>query len=228
MRARAARALGRLGLAAILAIAVSACGELDLGGAVAESPEPVIPPGAVKYRAFLMQAWQHYFQLAQQPAIGFGQVHQESRFDCAAVSPGGSRGCAQFMPATAEWINKMLPAEVRARCPSASGCPMDPRWALAALVEYDWWLWSRATWAAGDRERWAFTLTQYNGGGTVTGAERKACADSRGCDPKRYFDNVERFCGAAGRSAASCKENREYPKIILDHWRPMYQRWLSG
>jgi hypothetical protein len=179
MRARAARALGRLGLAAILAIAVSACGELDLGGAVAESPEPVIPPGAVKYRAFLMQAWQHYFQLAQQPAIGFGQVHQESRFDCTAVSPGGSRGCAQFMPATAEWINKI-------------------------------------------------TLTQYNGGGTVTGAERKACADSRGCDPKRYFDNVERFCGAAGRSAASCKENREYPKIILDHWRPMYQRWLSG
>jgi len=132
------------------------------------------------------------------------------------------------MPATAEWINKMLPAEVRARCPSASGCPMDPRWALAALVEYDWWLWSRAAWAAGDRERWAFTLTQYNGGGTVTGAERKACADSRGCDPKRYFDNVERFRGAAGRSAASCKENREYPKIILDHWRPMYQGWLSG
>jgi len=82
--------------------------------------------------------------------------------------------------------------------------------------------------AAGDRERWAFTLTQYNGGGTVTGAERKARADSRGCDPKRYFDNVERFCGAAGRSAASCKENREYPKIILDHWRPMYQGWLSG
>jgi soluble lytic murein transglycosylase-like protein len=229
MRARAAAArFRRAGLAACLALAVSGCGEVDLGRAGAEGPSPAIPPGAARYHAFLMQAWQFYFALGQDPAIGFSQVHQESRFDCSAVSPGGSLGCAQFLPSTAEWVNKRLPSNVRAGCPAASGCPMDPRWAFSAMVEYDWWLWNRTAWAAGDRERWAFTLTQYNGGGAVIGAERKACGDSRECNPKRYFDNVERFCGAAGRSAASCTENRQYPKLILDHWRPMYQRWLSG
>ena len=45
---------------------------------------------------------------------------------------------------------------------------------------------------------------------------------------RHFLSNVERFCGTAGRSTASCKETREYPRIILDHWRPMYQRWLSG
>lgn len=222
------RGLARAAVAAMLALGLGACGQVNLGETVAEGPPQSIPPGAYKYRTFLMQAWQYYFQLAQDPAIGFAQVHQESRFDCSAVSPGGSLGCAQFLPATAEWVNKRLPAEVRARCPVKAGCPMDPRWALHAMVEYDWWLWSRSAWAQGDRERWGFTLTQYNGGGAVVNAERKACEGSRGCNPRRYFDHVERFCGSAGRSTASCNENRQYPKLILDFWRPMYQRWLAS
>lgn len=222
------RGLARAAAVAILALGLGACGLLDLGDSVAEGPAQSVPPGAYKYRTFLMQAWQFYFQLGQDPAIGFAQVHQESRFDCSAVSRGGSLGCAQFLPSTAEWVNQRLPAEVRARCPVKSGCPMDPRWAFSAMVEYDWWLWSRTAWAQGDRERWAFTLTQYNGGGAVVGAEKKACEGTRGCNGRRYFDHVERFCGAAGRSSASCTENRQYPKLILDHWRPLYQRWLSS
>jgi hypothetical protein len=68
-----------------------------------------------------MQAWQYYFQMGQDPAIGFGQVHQESR-----------------------------------------------------------------------------------------------------------FDHVDRFCGAQGRSPAACAENRQYPRLILDQWVPMYKNWLAG
>ena len=68
----------------------------------------------------------------------------------------------------------------------------------------------------------------YNGGSVVTGAKRTACAGSRGCNPARYFDNVERFCGATGRSAASCRENRQYPRVILEFWAPAYHRWLQG
>ncbi len=218
-------------LATTLILGVSGCGELDLGRetAAGSSPSPAIPPGAVKYRAMLMQAWQYYFNLDQDPAIGFSQVHQESRFDCSAVSPGGSLGCAQFTTATAERIHKLIPPEVRATCPKRSGCPTDPRWAFTAMVQYDWELWSGAKWAAGARERWGFTLASYNGGpGWASGSERKACEKTRGCNPSRYFDHVERMCGATGRSAASCAENRQYPRIILDHWGPVYRRWLGS
>ena len=100
--------------------------------------------------------------------------------------------------------------------------------ALTALVESDWRLWSGNAWAATPRDRWVFALAGYNGGGVVTGAERAACAGSRGCNPARYFDNVERFCGANGRSAASCRENRQYPRVILEFWTPAYHRWLQG
>lgn len=186
------------------------------------------PPGAVRYRRLLMQAWQYHFGLAEDPAIGFGQVHQESRFDCGVVSPKGSAGCAQFMPATAEWINSLIPAAVRATCPSRSGCPMDPRWALTALVEYDWRLWGAHTWAANKRERWAFSLAEYNGGSAVNIGERAACRNSPGCNPAHYFDHVERFCGATGRSPLACRENRHYPRIILDQWAPAYRAWLSS
>jgi hypothetical protein len=251
MSARLARTSGRVAQMVGLALLMTACAELtgpfgsDPGSMIPSSiakylssepvasgtaapPSAIPPPGAVRYRRVLMQAWQYHFGLAEDPAIGFGQVHQESRFDCAAVSPGGSAGCAQFMPATAEWINTLIPPAVRATCPSRSGCPMDPRWALTALVEYDWRLWGAHKWAVNNRERWAFSLAAYNGGGAVSTGERAACGKSLGCSAARYFDHVERFCGATGRSAASCRENRQYPRIILDHWTPLYRGWLGS
>ena len=142
-----------------------------------------IPPGAMRYRRFLMQAWEYHFGLAEDPAIGFGQVHQESRFDCSATSAGGSAGCAQFTPDTAQWISSKIPEPVRSQCPKRSGCPMDPQWALTALVEYDWRLWGDAKAAANDRERWGFALSAYNGGAGWSSAESKACGSSQGCDP---------------------------------------------
>ena len=251
MSARRARTSGRVAQMVGLALLMTACAELtgpfgsDPGSMIPSSiakylssepvapgtaapPSAIPPPGAVRYRRVLMQAWQYHFGLAEDPAIGFGQVHQESRFDCAAVSPGGSAGCAQFMPATAEWINTLIPPAVRATCPSRSGCPMDPRWALTALVEYDWRLWGAHKWAVNNRERWAFSLAAYNGGGAVSTGERAACGKSLGCSSAHYFDHVERFCGATGRSAASCRENRQYPRIILDHWTPLYRGWLRS
>jgi hypothetical protein len=221
-----------------LAFVVTACAELtgssSPSGFQPDPPMPAIasassipPPGAVRYRRILMQAWQYHFAFAEDPAIGFGQVHQESRFDCSAVSPSGSAGCAQFMPGTAAWINNLIPAAVRATCPSRSGCPMDPLWALTAMVEYDWRLWGANKWAANNRERWAFALAAYNGGGAVTGGERTACQSNSGCSHTRYFDHVERFCGSTGRSAASCRENRLYPRI-LDRWTPAYRAWLRS
>jgi len=236
-------------LAMSVALIVVGCAELagppDPGRVIAsgiakylhlEPPDPeamsavsaIPPPGAVRYRRLLMQAWQYHFGLAEDPAIGFGQVHQESRFECGALSPKGSAGCAQFMPATAEWINSLIPKEVQKTCSSRSGCPMDPQWALTALVEYDWRLWGSHRWAANNRERWAFSLAAYNGGSAVSTGERAACGNSPRCNPTHYFDHVELFCGATGRSPVACRENRQYPHIILDQWAPAYRAWLRS
>jgi len=237
--AAARRVLTGLGLACL----VTACGEvtaligplpslsgLSGGGAPAASApgDFAVPEGAFRYRSLLMQAWQFHFAMAEDPAIGFGQVHQESRFNCEARSPKGSKGCAQFMDVTAAEVNQWIPAAVRAACPQKSGCPFDPRWALTAMVEYDYRLWTGVKDVRASYERWGFTLSAYNGGGAVTGGERSACAHSHGCDPGRYFGNVERFCGAYGRSEASCRENREYPHVILERWAPGYHRWLHS
>jgi hypothetical protein len=215
-------------VAVAVALLASGCGQIDLGREVSPVPANAVPPNAIKYRAALLQAWQYYFGL-QDAGIAFGQVHQESRFDCAVVSPGGSMGCAQFTPGTAEDMQRVIPREVRATCPRRSGCPMDPRWAFTAMVQYDWQQWSAATWARETRERWGFTLAAYNGGaGWTSGSERKVCERTRGCDPNKYFEHVERMCGTTGRAAPACRENRQYPRIILDHWAPMYRRWLAG
>lgn len=203
------------------------------------APPRDIPQMAAKHARQMIQVWQFYWQLEQPASLAFAQIHQESRWNCSAVSPVGAQGCAQFMPASAEWIQTMLPPDVRARCPQASGCPFDFGWAANALSRYDKWLWDRSRWASTNRDRLGFLLSGYNGGSGWWDRERKACSSLRSsdagprdprvdegrCDPSRWFDHVERVCL---RSPAACKENRHYPTVILDqHW-PMYRHWLGS
>jgi len=195
--------------------------------ASAHEPPFTPPPLAQAFKKDLLRVWQVYFQQSQPAAIGFAQVHQESRWKPEARSGVGASGLAQFMPPTAKWIHSLLPADVRAACPSTSGCPLDPRWALQAMVRFDRLLWDAAIWARPDRERQAAMLSAYNGGGRHLTNERAACAEHPDCDPSRYFKNIERYCGARGRAVWACAENKMYPEVILDRWTPLYAKWLG-
>lgn len=188
----------------------------------AERPE-AIPPQAERYARTLARAWQHYFDLAEPASIGFAQVHQESRWKATARSPVGASGLGQFMPATADWIHELLPADVQAECGAARGCPEDPRWALEALAKFDYLLHRGAGWAAPAEDRWAVALAGYNGGEGWIRRERAAAAQ-RGVAADGWFDKLETVCL---RSAAACRENREYPRVILRRWRPLYAGWLG-
>jgi soluble lytic murein transglycosylase-like protein len=184
---------------------------------------PDVPAAAIVYRAAILRAWEHYFDLAEPASIAFAQIHQESRWKADARSPVGAAGLGQFMPATAEWIHGMLPADVRAACPVKSGCPTDPGWAIAALARFDYLLFREQSWASPWEDHWAAVLAAYNGGSGWLVKERKEAA-ARGIPADGWYGKVERVCI---RSAAACKENRHYPIVIMRTWRPLYRGWLG-
>jgi len=176
-----------------------------------------IPREALAYRGNFIRIWRFYFALAESPTIGFSQVHQESRWRTEAKS-AFAIGIAQFTPATAAQYAKLLPADVRAQCPSTAGCPTDPNWALNALSLYDYHLHRDLAWAATPIDRWKLALAGYNGGAHWLVRERQKANNST-----RWSDIAD----ACMRSAAACTENRNYPVVIMEKWRPYYQKWLG-
>jgi soluble lytic murein transglycosylase-like protein len=176
-----------------------------------------IPREAFAHRDNFIRIWRFYFALAESPTIGFAQVHQESRWKATAKSKF-AEGLAQFTPATAADYSLLLPAEVRAECPSRAGCPTSPNWALHALSLYDFNLHRRHAWAETADDRWRLALAAYNGGAGWIIKERAKANNSR-----RWADIV----AACLRKAEFCKENREYPVVILEKWQPLYRRWLG-
>lgn len=179
------------------------------------------PPLAQAFKKDLLRVWQSHFQLGQSPAIAFGQVQQESRWNADARSAFAS-GLSQFTPPTAQWIHAMLPADVKAACQTRSGCPLDPRWALAALGRYDRLLWDHAAWAENDRERFGFMLAGYNSGEGWVRRERASVPAEK---QAHWFGAVETACL---RRADFCQETRGYVHAIIERWAPKYAAWLGA
>lgn len=178
-----------------------------------------IPPDAEKHRRTLVRTAHQQMGLDAPIATLAAQVHQESRWHAAAVSPAGAQGMAQFMPATANWMPDIAPALGQPQ-------PFNPGWALRALVAFDVWLLARTP-AATQCENWAFTLAAYNGGlGWVQREKRQAL--EKGFSERVYFESVE--TQNAGRAAASKSENTHYVRNILTRWEPLYANagWGKG
>jgi soluble lytic murein transglycosylase-like protein len=143
------------------------------------------------------------------------QIHQESGWNCRAMSPVGARGCAQFMPATAKWIG-----DVDHRL--AGGDVYSPAWGFRAQAVYMKWLHDRVK-ADTPCERMAFALAAYNGGlGYVYRRQKVSNA------PGRCFQST---CDInPGIAPASQKENAAYPRRILLGLEPRYMNagWGEG
>lgn len=145
-----------------------------------------------------------------------GQIHQESLWRAHARSKYAS-GLAQFTPDTEAWIKAAYPQAL------AVGNAFDPRWAIRALVTYDHHLYQRIR-AANDCERWAMTLSAYNGGlGWLQRDQRLAA--QRGADPLRWWGNVERY---SRRAKWAIAENRGYPRAIIYQHQALYRDWGGG
>ena len=114
-------------------------------------------------------------------------------------------------------------ADMAARHPAqcAPADPWDPRWAIVCAATYDADL-HRGMRAATRCDRWAMTLSAYNGGaGWIARDARKAAA--QGLDPLRWWGHVETV--NAGRAPVYWRENRGYPRRILRVIEPRYASW---
>ena len=192
---------------------------LALVSVSAHAAEVAIPRAAAQYRAELVRSARVAWGLNAPIAVFAAQVHTESWWRNDTVSHVGAQGLAQFMPATARWLPQVAPE-------TGKPAPFNPGWSLRALCVYDRWLWDRVA-GHSDFERMAFTLSAYNGGLGWVNRDRKK-ARALGVDDRRWFGAVENV--NAGRSKAAFRENRNYPRLILEERQYAYIKagWGPG
>ena len=144
-----------------------------------------------------------------------GQIHQESGWNCKAVSRVGAAGCAQFMPATAKWIG-----EVDRRLAGAD--VYSPSWAFRGQAVYMKWLHDRVKGPV-PCERMAFAMSAYNGGLGYVYRRQKLSPTPLVCINATCTINP-------GIHPANQRENEHYPRRILHELEPRYERagWGLG
>lgn len=170
-----------------------------------------IPSASVGYRLQVERAAAEYFGLQASPARHAAQIHQESAWRPTAAS-AYAQGLAQFTPATAKWLPEV--------CPELWGFdPWDPSQSIRAAACYNRWLYDRVA-GTTDCDRWAFTLSAYNGG---LGWVRRdvVMTSAHGGDDMRWFGQVELN---SPRARWAFRENRDYVRRILLMLEPAYIR----
>ena len=180
---------------------------------VAAITPPPIPSKAKPFQRSLTANVRLVWGMSGPIATMAGQIHQESSWNPNARSIYAG-GLTQFTPATAEWISQLYPD-------LALNQPYEPEWAMRALARYDKLLYSHQTTALTDCDRWAFTLSGYNGGESNVEKDKKR-AQAKGLAVTVWFGSVEL---TSGRSAAAFTENRAYCKRILKNLQYIYQSW---
>jgi soluble lytic murein transglycosylase-like protein len=168
-----------------------------------------IPRAALQYQAQLTREARFALGLDAPVAMFAGQIHQESAFDLNAKSPFAS-GLAQFTPGTATWLSGLYKSLGRA-------APLDPGWALRALVTYDVRLHDGIRIANTECDRWLFSLSAYNGGDGWR-ISRQAHSDDPGS-----WDATGKI--NPGISAANQRQNETYGPKIVFALQPIYKGW---
>jgi soluble lytic murein transglycosylase-like protein len=178
-----------------------------------------IPAQAQRYRADLVRAAHSQWGLDAPIAAMAAQVHQESGWNAAALSPVGARGLTQFMPATAQWWCGLQ------KLPAAQCQPSNPVWALRSMVGYDKWLYSRTPVRYSHYDRLWVALRAYNGGLGHWQAEAAVAVAGRKAQGAATRQQVDAACGTARRAALHCAESLGYPQRILIALQPRYASW---
>lgn len=173
-----------------------------------------IPSEAATHKRQALAAWRSVWGLSAPTSTFAAQVHQESTWNVNAKSYVGARGLAQFMPATAQDMQKRYAKDFL-------GLAMySPVWSFRAQALYMKEIHDGLQ-GASPCERMAFATSAYNGGkGRVL--KRK----SMSTNPGICFDltcNIN-----PGISESNQKENREYPIRILKTIEPQYKAALWG
>ncbi len=178
------------------------------GSAMANAPSASLP-----YTRSVIREGRAVFGMASPNALFGAQIQTESNWRPSARSPYAT-GLAQFIPSTAAYMARKYPLEL------GEGNPLNPEWSIRALVRYyhDLYVPIRAATVC---DRWAFTLSAYNGGPGWIPRDRVLAVEA-GADPSRWWGNVEYY---SSRSASNKAQNRAYPRLILLVRQSLYSHW---
>ncbi|OLO06862.1 lytic transglycosylase [Salinicola sp. MH3R3-1] len=175
------------------------------------------PANAERYQRELTRIVQQTWGLDGSVAVHAAQIQQESAWRPEVDSPVGAQGLAQFMPSTSAWIADIYPDSL------GPAAPYSPGWAMRAMARYDRWIWQRVD-AANSCERWAMTLSGYNGGLGWVWRDQKL-ARAAGDNPGIWFGSVANYTARAGWAK---EENRDYVDRILLRYTPAYVSAWGG
>lgn len=199
--------LVRLAVLGLFAVTVFAA---LVGGAMAIAGSAKAADLCDQYRPALTRESQAVYGIgAPVPALA-SQMRQESGCRAEVTAWDNGRGLAQFMDPTARQVSHSFPE-------LGAPDPYNPRWAMRAMVRYDYWLHERVR---GDNpcERWAAAFKSYNAGlGYVQRAQRTSPA------PGTWFNATENI--NAGQSEGNFAYSRRYPRLILFKHQPLYAAW---
>lgn len=147
-----------------------------------------------------------YFIAEDEPWQKFlAQIKQESRCDEGVTAFDGGMSLAQFMPETAEWINKREKA-----LHEFPYNPYDPRWSIRALILYDKYLYGIV--ACKD---WYFAFRAYNGGAGLLNREITRAAS---CETALVESQCKRkIIKLKSGPLDLCKVNCTYPRRIAKY-----------
>lgn len=202
-----------------------------------------LPPGAVKYLPLLASE-----QAARWPDVPLksalaAQVEQET---CVSLK---SKGCWNprtelktsreygwglgQLTKTAQFDNF---AEARKLDKSLADWKWedryDPSRQLRTLVLMNRAAYRRLGSVADPQARLAMAFSAYNGGLGGVNADRRLCAQVKGCDPGRWFGHVEAHSLKARTKTAGYGQsffdiNRGYVRAVMTERRPRYAAWFG-
>lgn len=218
--------------------------------AFAQDARTFVPSGAEVFAPVLVEKQKAVWPRAPEPWTLAGLIEQES---CISLrhsrcwNPraelrtsreygfGFGQITVAYRPDGSERFNKF--DELRAAHDSLRGWTWaerhDPGYQLTAIVEMTLGLWRRlaADPGATTKDQWAFVLSSYNGGVAGLLQDRRMCDNTRGCDPSRWFGNVEQTSlksrvqqpGYGNRSWFEI--NRSHVRNVMTLRRDKYQKF---
>lgn len=237
--------MGKSLIAYLLALLVWACTPI---GAQAQDARTFVPSGARVFAPVLVEKQRQVWPRAPEPWTLAGLVEQES---CISLTHsrcwnpraelrthreygfGFGQVTVAYRADGSERFNVFN--DLRAQHASLRDWTWenryDPGFQLTAIVEMNRGLWLRiaANPGATVTDQWAFVLSSYNGGVAGLLQDRRLCANSRGCDPDRWFGHVETHSlksrvpqpGYGGRSWFDI--NRGHVRNVMTIRRDKYQ-----
>lgn len=204
-----------------------------------------IPPLAQQYGPTLAQAQATIWPDAPKPWFLAGQIEQETCITLKHAKCWNPRaelrtrrengiGLGQFTRAYRadgsirfDKISELASAHASLRGWSWEN-RYDAGYQLKAIVEMDKAIYLRQRGTASPDDSVAFSLSGYNGGEGGVLQDRRLCANTRGCDPSRWFGHVERTSlksrkASPGYGKSFFDINREYVRLILLTRSPKYR-----